>query len=554
MFRQYFLPAEPRGDWSPGQPIHKQNTDMRHLIEEFIAYIQAGRLQNTVRTNARAFLKSKIGSVDWQTLTSVEKGRLVSRLSGLYSRIRATGQHGPKYYLADGKRAVIGRWVQDNASGSGAVHYIVGLDERGAELVNKSTIYNGEELSKIVPYKDIRFQDYSDGKELILHSYTELENACLIAREVAFFNLSVDLKRARFRFTMPPRLKGPNAILNIKPTIDDEQINLDFPVTIRGEKRIKLFCNFVTASPDYVVFANNVTFQHVRFGEPVITRCDTRFSQCSFETMATPIQKESGTVTLKKCIDKSAERLKKSIEQDVATRTLTENYRRWYRRHYHLTGEVETESEPETDDDQPEVVGHETPEQGIEKRRKTAEDAGELIDLSHSVEPSGGGETKSNAPPADNNSDGSDDGLITCNRCGRRWDGNAQCYPCISNEDSDAEDSDAEEEQEERVTRSYGVPYQDYPFKRDAVIAAAENALSGITNHGIYLYYKGAYVFEHNSTQAEHARAIEALEEVGLTVAVFRGEEDYDIVPIDESDRRYLEQNCDSCGEDSGTE
>jgi len=348
MFHQHFLPAEPRGDWSPGQPMDGQNTDMHHLIEEFIAYIQARRLQNTVRTNARAFLKSKIGSVDWQTLTSVEKGRLVSRLSDLYSRIRATGQHGPKYYLADGKRAVIGRWVQDNASGS--VHYIVDLDERGAELVNVDTIVNGEELSKIVPYKDIRFQDDSDGKELILHSYTELKNACLIARCIAFFNLKADLKRARFRFTMPPRLKAPNAILNIKPTIDDEQINLDFPVTIRGEKRIKLFCNFVTASPDYVVFANNVTFQHVRFGGPVITRCDTRFTQCSFETMATPIQKESGTVTLKKCIDKSAERLKKSIEQDVATRTLTENYRRWYRRHYHLTGDVETESEPETDD------------------------------------------------------------------------------------------------------------------------------------------------------------------------------------------------------------
>lgn len=44
-----------------------------------------------------------------------------------------------------------------------------------------------------------------------------------------------------------------------------------------------------------------------------------------------------------------------NVHGNIATRTLTENYRRWYRRHYHLRGDVETESEPETDDEQPET-------------------------------------------------------------------------------------------------------------------------------------------------------------------------------------------------------
>lgn len=28
-----------------------------------------------------------------------------------------------------------------------------------------------------------------------------------------------------------------------------------------------------------------------------------------------------------------------------------------------------------------------------------------------------------------------EDGLITCPLCGNRWDGNAQCYPCILPDD-----------------------------------------------------------------------------------------------------------------------
>jgi len=452
------MPAEPRGVWSPDHPNHKQNTDMRHLLEEFHAFIQAGRSQNTVRTNARVFLIQKIGYM----ASSKKKEILVARLSGLYNRAVVKGQVGPRYYLADGKRAVIGRWVRDDEFDS--VHYIVGLSDAGAEVVNMDTIANSHNYMT-VPYEDIRFQDYGTGKELILNFVRELKNACIMARHLY---VGGRLKRALFRF------RGND----IKPVTPEQQVaTIDFPATIRGEKSVKLFCKFVTAIPyDYVLF------QNVRFGAPVITRCDTKFTQCSFETVDTPIQKESHTVTFKKC--------QRVIGQ---TRNPMDSL----------------EEDAETDDDQPEVVGHETPAQGIEKRCKAAEGAGQLIDLSHSVEP---------------DKDHSDDIAL-----------------------SDAED---EEEQEERVTRIYGVPRNDYPFKVPAVIAAASTALSGITTPGIYRSCKGAYVFEHNSTDTEHQRAIEALERVGLTVAVYRGEEDYDIVPMNDLDRRYVEQNCDWCGQD----
>ena len=32
-----------------------------------------------------------------------------------------------------------------------------------------------------------------------------------------------------------------------------------------------------------------------------------------------------------------------------------------------------------------------------------------------------------------------DENLVTCDRCGRRWDGNAQCFPCFSHDESDQE-------------------------------------------------------------------------------------------------------------------
>ena len=28
--------------------------------------------------------------------------------------------------------------------------------------------------------------------------------------------------------------------------------------------------------------------------------------------------------------------------------------------------------------------------------------------------------------------------LVTCSRCGRQWDGNAQCYPCIESDEEEA--------------------------------------------------------------------------------------------------------------------
>jgi len=490
------MPAEPRGPprgkWSPDHPNHKKNTDMRHLLEEFHAFIQAGHSQNTVRTNARVFLIQKIGYM----ASSKKKEILVARLSGLYNRAVEKGQVGPRYYLADGKRAVIGRWVRDDEFDS--VHYIVGLSDAGAEVVNMDTIANSHNYMT-VPYEDIRFQDYRTGKELILNFVRELKNACIMARHLY---VGGRLKRALFRF------RGND----IKPVTHEQQVaTIDFPATIRGEKSVKLFCKFVTAIPyDYVLF------QNVRFGAPVITRCDTKFTHCSFETVDTPIQKESHTVTFKKC--------QRVIGQ---TRNPMDSL----------------EEDAETDDDQPEVVGHETPAQGIEKRCKAAEGAGQLIDLSHSVEPDGG-ETKSNAPPAP----------APTPAPARR-----QIFSSSDEDDEDDKDnsddialSDAEdeEEQEERVTRSYGVPRKDYPFKSCAVIAAASTALSGITTPGIYRSGKGAYVFEHNSTDTEHQRAIEALERVGLTVAVYRGEEDYDIVPMNDLDRRYVEQNCDWCGQD----
>jgi hypothetical protein len=523
MFCQYFMPAEPRSDWSHKFPNDKKKTDMTHLLEEFDNFIKQGRhpqktFRKTVRKNAHVFLTKKIGHM----ALSKEKAILVNRLSSLYNRNMGKGLVGPGYNLADGKRAVIGRWVRDKTS---SVHYIVGLSDAGAKVVNMDTIVNGHN-SMTVPYEDIRFQDYRTGKELILTLVQELKNACIMARHLY---VGGSLKRALFRF------RGKD----IKPIPEDEEqvATIDFPATIRGDKRVKLFCNFVTATPyDYVLF------QNVRFGAPVITRCDTKFTQCSFETVDTPIQKESHTVTFKKC-------------QRVTGLTIDTM--------------DSLEEDAETDDDQPEVVGHETPAQGIEKRRKAAEVAGQLIDLSHSVgpEPIGlshavepkpidltvdlshvvepepyGGETKTPPAPAptpapahrqffsssdeddEDDNDHSDDDIVL----------------------SDAED---EEEQEERVTRIYGVPRKDYPFKSCAVIAAASTALSGITTPGIYRIGKGAYVFEHNSTDTEHQGAIEALERVGLTVAVFRGEEDYDIVPMNDLDRRYVVQNCDWCGQ-----
>ena len=526
------MPAEPRGDWSPARPNHSRNTDMGHMIEDFHAYILGGNADKTVRKNARAFLKSKIETETWGELTSVEKGRLVSRLTGLYKRLMEKGLVGAKYYLASGIRAAVGQWVRD---ASGSVHYIVGLAADGAKVVNLDTLGEGSSYYAVVPYDLLRFQG-SRGNELILNSCTALKNACALARHLHQYQSRV-FNRALFRFTGN----------DIRPTIPDEQVaTIDFPATIRGERRVKLFCNFVTDAedPDYVLF------QHVRFGAQVTTRCDTRFTQCSFETAESPIRKQSGTVTLKKC-----------------NRVLGQT-----------THPMDTlEEDADTDDDQPEIISHETPEQAIERRRQAAEDAGDLIDLSRSVEPppaaaassssSSSSSSAAAAPAASgaypdifSSSEDEDDNL--CARCGRRWDGNAQCFPCLPesgseldsddlpevDEDPDPDEEEEEEdEQAERVTRYYGVPRDDYPFKRDTVIAAAEEALSGMTKNGIYLYYKGAYVFEHNCTDAEMQRAVEALNRVGLTVIDIDGENDYDIVPIDDSDRRYVVQNCDRC-------
>ena len=32
-----------------------------------------------------------------------------------------------------------------------------------------------------------------------------------------------------------------------------------------------------------------------------------------------------------------------------------------------------------------------------------------------------------------------DENLVTCDRCGNRWDGNAQCFPCFSDDESEQE-------------------------------------------------------------------------------------------------------------------
>ena len=32
-----------------------------------------------------------------------------------------------------------------------------------------------------------------------------------------------------------------------------------------------------------------------------------------------------------------------------------------------------------------------------------------------------------------------DENLVTCDRCGHRWDGNAQCFPCFSDDESEQE-------------------------------------------------------------------------------------------------------------------
>lgn len=83
---------------------------------------------------------------------------------------------------------------------------------------------------------------------------------------------------------------------------------------------------------------------------------------------------------------------------------------------------------------------------------------------------------RQNAETDDDDSEPVD--LITCSRCGRRWDGNAQCYPCISESESSSDseqESDAEQEVDICVEQ---IP--DYPFYTSKVAAAIRKLLNGV--------------------------------------------------------------------------
>ena len=81
MFKHYFIPAEPRGDWSPEFPASKTNINMGHLMEEFQQYAHQSSEKN-IQILATLFLKSKVGT--WNTLGKKLQKKLQKRLINQY--------------------------------------------------------------------------------------------------------------------------------------------------------------------------------------------------------------------------------------------------------------------------------------------------------------------------------------------------------------------------------------------------------------------------------------------------------------------------------------
>lgn len=86
MFRHYFMAAEPRGDWSPAHPDSHNYTDMGHLAEEFHAYVQTWHGSKSIGFLATLFLRHKVGSAKWHTLSKKVQQTLRQRLTSTYNR------------------------------------------------------------------------------------------------------------------------------------------------------------------------------------------------------------------------------------------------------------------------------------------------------------------------------------------------------------------------------------------------------------------------------------------------------------------------------------
>ena len=86
MFRHYFMAAEPRGDWSPAHPDSHNHTDMGHLAEEFHAYVQTWHGSKSVGFLATVFLRHKVGSAKWHTLSKKVQQTLRQRLTSTYKQ------------------------------------------------------------------------------------------------------------------------------------------------------------------------------------------------------------------------------------------------------------------------------------------------------------------------------------------------------------------------------------------------------------------------------------------------------------------------------------
>lgn len=129
------------------------------------------------------------------------------------------------------------------------------------------------------------------------------------------------------------------------------------------------------------------------------------------------------------------------------------------------------------------VVAQETLEQAIERRRKAAEDAGDLVDLSNSAsdkasqrsdaDASSEEEQDSSEEQSSDDSDRSSRSAspfqMTCDSCGKTWDGHAQCT---------CSDSEHEEEDFHIHISQNG----DYPFNTSAVVNTIRTILQTLTD------------------------------------------------------------------------
>jgi len=93
----------------------------------------------------------------------------------------------------------------------------------------------------------------------------------------------------------------------------------------------------------------------------------------------------------------------------------------------------------------------------------------------------------------------------------------------------------------------YGVPLENYPYKYQAVVSAAQSVL----DYDNAFQLDGAYTFMKRGTRESFVKAAAALASKGLKLEKFLNEDDdCDIVPMDSNDPRYAKINCVECEEE----